>query len=251
MTLAAQQSAFLAAILDEDGPSDLPAAGLAIYRNNYRAQLLSAMEGTYPRTAKWVGEAAFTRAATHHVITHPPTGWSLDMVGEGFAETLSTLFAQDGEVAELARTEWAMQCAFVAADVPPMTVADFAEQTRAFDDAAWEAMRLSLHPAASIAPIHYDLPAIWHRLEAEALTDNDAPPLPEARFCVVYREGLRATFVTVDADEGRALTMAQSGASFGALCHAFAATMDDAAAAEKAGGLLGQWIHRGWVAAIA
>lgn len=251
MSLAAQQSAFLAAILDEEADSDLPAAGLAVYRNNYRAQLMAAMEATYPRTAKWVGEAAFARAAAHHVITNPPTGWSLDMVGEGFAETLSDLFKDDGEVAELARTEWAMQCAFVAADSETLAAADFAAQVAGFDDAAWEAMRLSLHPSVAAFPIKHDLPDIWRRLNADAPFDNDARLLSDATHCVVYREGLRTTFITVSAEEGRALNIARDGMSFGVLCKALTETMAEQAAAEMAGGLLGQWLQRGWVIAIA
>ena len=75
--------------------------------------------------------------------------------------------------------------------------------------------------------------------------------MPNSMYCVVYREGLRATFVVVGTDEGDALRLAQSGVSFGGLCQFFADTMDDAVAAETAGGLLGKWLQSGWIAAIA
>ena len=90
--LGALQRSFMAQVLDEDAP--LPhgwggrhAAGMGVYRNNYRSALIEALRSTYERTERWVGEAAFRRAAAHHVIANPPSSWTLDDAGAGLAIT--------------------------------------------------------------------------------------------------------------------------------------------------------------------
>ena len=81
-TLAQMQEAMLSNILDEDLP--LPghwnkrhAAGLAIYRNNYRSALIDALRSTFERTERLVREESFARAAAHHLIAKPPSSWTL------------------------------------------------------------------------------------------------------------------------------------------------------------------------------
>ena len=105
--LALRQQEFLACLLDDATP--LPAgwdtrrvAGMAVYRNAYRTRLIDALRETFERTAQLVGEDAFRRAAAHHLITNPPTGWTIDLTGERFAETCAELFAHDPDVAEVA-----------------------------------------------------------------------------------------------------------------------------------------------------
>src|SRR3546814_3597676 len=92
---------------------------MSVYRGNYRSALVEAMRSTYERTEKWVGEAAFRRAAAHHLIAHPPSSWTIDDAGAGFDRTCAELFANDPEVAELAWLEWTMLEAFTAPDVAP------------------------------------------------------------------------------------------------------------------------------------
>lgn len=246
MSLLATQSAFMAAILDEEAP-DSGGAGMAVYRNNYRGALLAAMAESYPRTRDWVGTAAFDRAAAHHVLTHPPSHWSLDFAGLGFAETCAVLFANDGDVAELARVEWALQVAFVAADAPPLTAADFAAATADFGEAEWEHLRLTLHPSVSIVAARYNLPEIWNRLNDGPPDDNTATPMDAPAACVIHREDCRAVFVMVSAAEAQCLSLAQSGAHFTAICAAHATGRDAETAAAEVGQMLARWLANGWL----
>ena len=90
-TLADRQAAFLRAILDEAAPlpegwGNSQAAGMAVYRGNYRSALMGALEESYQRTRQYVGEQAFVRAAINHAIKHPPSGWTIDEAGQGFDE---------------------------------------------------------------------------------------------------------------------------------------------------------------------
>ena len=131
------QQAFLACVLDDTAPA--PAgwttrqmAGLTVYRNAYRARLLDTLRDTFERTARLAGDEAFQQAAAHHLILHPPAHWTIDLAGEGFAETCAALFAGDPDVGELAWLEWAMHRAFAAPDAAPLTLNELAQATAQF-----------------------------------------------------------------------------------------------------------------------
>lgn len=261
-SLADRQAAFMAQVLDEDAP--LPsgwgarqAAGIAVYRGNYRAALVEALLDTYEKTARWVGEEAFRAAAAHHLIMHPPSSWTLDAAGEGFAETCAELFARDPDVAELAWLEWAMLEAFTAADHAPLDPAGFATATAGFGEAEWAELRFKLLPGTSAREVAHDLPAIWRAMSLDSSKDADEAHhtrLGSARAVLVWREGERSTFALREAEEGWAFVAVQSGMAFGELCLALAGADPSAQQAEsaamRAGAMLGRWLHDGLIVAI-
>jgi hypothetical protein len=136
-TLADRQAAFMAQVLNDEAPlpagwGDRHAQGMNVYRGNYRSSVIEALKSTYEKTERWVGEAAFQRAAAHHVITNPPSSWTLDDAGAGFDATCAELFRNDPEVAELAWLEWAMLQAFTAENVRPLDAEGFATKSAGF-----------------------------------------------------------------------------------------------------------------------
>lgn len=254
-TLAEQQRQFLNAVLDADQPvpagwTERHAAGLAIYRNNYRATLIEAMRATFARTARLVGSDAFHQAAAHHLIAHPPTGWTLDDVGAGFDRTCAELFRDDAEVAELAWLEWAMHRAFTARTMPALTGPGFAAACADFAEEDWAALGLVFAPAVAVMPVRHDLTALW-----PSLAHDDRPPaivvLDAPRHALVWRDGEEPVFALVDADEGRALSALLDGARWGDACTRLAAAIGDAAASIEAGRMLRDWIDRGLVSGVA
>lgn len=254
MTLARQQAAFMAQVLDEEaalppGWDARRAAGMAVYRNNYRTALVEAMRATYERTARWVGEAAFARAAAHHLILLPPASWTLDVIGRGFSYTLAELFARDPEVPELAALEWAMHCAFTAADAVPLDGAGLAAATAAFSDEDWGAMQVALVPGTVLVPARHNLAALWQALDEDAFAAPDYA-LAAPTDWLVWREGLNPVFRQTDAAEALALAAVLREANFGELCAELVARFGEAAGVERAGALLGQWIGDGLVAAV-
>lgn len=261
-SLARQQDSFLAMIHDDEAPA-LPgwtarqAAGMAVYRNNYRTALVDALADTFARTRTHVGEDAFRQAAAHHLITTPPAGWSIDDAGEGFDATCAALFVDDPEVAELAWLEWSMLLAFKARDVQPLDVAGFAAATAGFGETDWAMLRLHFMPGLAFGLVHNDLRSLW-----SALGDADSKPVPttadpalaEPATCTVWREGERPVFTLTGADENTALKAMTGGATFGEACALIAdnALAKDAAdAAMRAGTMLGRWLQEGMIAGIA
>ena len=257
-TLAARQAAFMAQVLDEDAPlpagwGDRHAAGMQVYRGNYRSSLVEALKNTYEKTERWVGEDAFRRAAAHHVIMHPPHSWTLDDAGAGFDATCAELFRNDTEVAELAWLEWAMLQAFTARDVTPLHPGRFAAQTAEFSEDHWANLRIEFLPGASAREVDHDLRTIWNALGEDDLVRPQSR-VDEPCGILVWREGERSTFMMGSAEEARAFSALQSGVNYGELCMLLAGEnpTDKQAhdAAMRAGALLGRWLNEGLIAAI-
>ena len=80
-------------------------AGLAVYQNNYRAQLVGCLEQAFPYLRRWVGEEAFLAVSITHIDRHPPHAWTLDAYPEGFYATLKEMFPGNPDVHELAWIE--------------------------------------------------------------------------------------------------------------------------------------------------
>ena len=253
-SLAEHQQNFMAQVLDDelalpDRWNERHVAGMDIYRNAYRARLVDALRETYERTAKWVGEDAFRKAAAHHVITRPPNSWTLDHVAEGFPNTLRELFAGDAEVAELGWLEWAMHRCFVAQDAEPLDAAGFGAAAAGFQEVDWGTMRLDFMPGTHQLTITHDIGKLW-----KALGDEDAGTpefaVSESLHCVVWREGVKPVFMQIHAAEGGALATMRNGATYGEACEALIEMLGEEQAVTEAGAMLGRWLHNGLIAGL-
>lgn len=258
--LAERQAMFLGAILDHDAPQppgwgDAQAEGMAVYRANYRSALMDGLAATFERTGRYVGEEAFRKARMHHAISHPPRGWTIDAVGEGFDRTCAQLFAHNPEVAELAWLEWSMLELATAPNAQTLSPEQFAGQSATFDDEDWANLRLQFQPRASARMVTGNLTALWQSLDGDG-TGQPEPLLTRPMGCLVWREGERPTFLLVEAESARAFALVQQGASYGELIEHLIG--DDPSpsgetiqnAAMRAGAMLGQWLREGMVIAV-
>lgn len=255
ISLAERQAEMMDCLLDEERsvPADWTssqAAGLEIYRNNYRTSLVEALRSTFERTERLVGEASFARAAAHHLITAPPSSWTLDLAGRGFPETCADLFAHDPEVAELAWLEWAMHTSFVAANSSALNMKDFAQAAADFTDIDWERMVFQFVPGIDVRTVRHDLKALWSSLEARE-GQAEIVLLEKASTAIVWREGERPVFLLVPEVEGDALSAMLAGATYGDACQKMVSAIGQDRAVETAGAMLGRWLGEGLVAGLA
>lgn len=261
--LAVRQEAFLAAILDEAAPlpegwGNSQAAGMVVYRGNYRGALMSTVGEIFERTARYVGEGPFRRASMHHLIKHPPTGWTIDEAGKGFDATCAELFGNNPEVAELAWLEWRMRDLATAPDAAVFTAQDFAEASAGFGDEEWGALTLSIQPRAAAKMVGHDLDALWRRLseDAQGAVSASEVRLAAPQSCLTWREGERPTFLMVEADHAAIFAAAQDGANYGELIGALLDGDEEPDpraienAAMRAGAMLGLWLNQGLVTGI-
>lgn len=266
-TLAERQDAFLASILDEGAPlpfgwGNSQAAGMAVYRGNYRGALMAALAETYERTALLLGPKDFAQGCINHAIAHPPGGWTIDEAGEGFDETCAKLFPDRLEVAELAWVEWSMLVLATAPDVQPLTPQDFAAASAEFGDEDWGALRLQFQPRAKARLVNHDLETLWQAIgNGDSNGDGDGDRVPDTQLqapatCLVSRDGERPTFTLLEADHAAAFAAMQDGANYGELIAVLLGQNDDPApqdihnAAMRAGAMLGAWLNEGVVTAI-
>lgn len=230
--LAERQAAFLAEVSAADDGPVCSSAGMAVYRNAYRARLCDALNHSFERTRRWVGEDPFAAAAAHFVLTHPSATWTLDAYGDAFPATLAELFREHPEVAELAWLEWRMQQAFAAPDQPELTATGLAGAELA--DGDWD--RVVFTPAAGFSsrPVHHDLAQMWNATSFDNADEKAPVPCPEQRL-IVWRKGAQPHFRHLGLDEWQVLGSLAGGMAFGAA----AALADDPSQ-------LGHWLA-GWI----
>ena len=217
-------------------------AGLAVYHNAYRAQLIDCLRDTYEKLAAWLGDDAFEAAARDYVEANPPHSWTLSDYGAGFVATLATIYREDPEVAELAWLDWTLRRAFEAADCEPIDAAGLA-------DIDWDQALFSFAPTLSLKLVQTNCAAIW-----SALAAGPMPPPAERLSCAttiqVWRAGLTPQFKTIPSTEARALRLAMVGFSFGEICKIAIDEADECEAVKAASQLLSAWLSDGIITEI-
>lgn len=217
-------------------------AGLDVYLNNYRSQLVAALESSFPQLRRWLGETAFLAAAAKHVEASPPSAWTLDAYGEDFPATIAALYPDGPECAELARIEWALAAAFTTPDIAPLS----AESLGAVE---WETARFVFVPNLAMLPVTTNAAALW-----QSLLDDTAPPaaqrLPAPGAVLLWRDGFNPSFRTIEQGEAEAILQLEAGMQFGALCAALADEHGEMGSAAIVGGWLGAWLRDGLIAEL-
>lgn len=217
------------------------AAGLGIYQNNYRSQLVGCLEGSFQVTRRWIGPSAFHRAVVRHIEDVPPSSWTLDHYPNDFPQTLGRCFPDDPEVAELATLELALEQAFVAPDQELVT-------TEKLESADWDNAVLRFTQSLQVHDVHTNAAAIW-----SALTDDGTPPAEDLEVLgdsvlLVWRKGIQSQFRAAAPIESRLLTLARAGYRFSVLCQQIEG--DDEIRARIGGECLGTWLATGLIVGI-
>ncbi len=216
--------------------------GLAVYQNNYRAQLAACLETGFPKTLAWVGHEAFHNAVVAHVGRVPPSSWTLDAYPRDFPATLGLLFPSDAEIAELATLELALEEAFVGPDAAPI----FADALGEID---WDRALLSFVPTLDLRPLTTNAPAIWAAV-VEGVQPPSAETLPQGGALLVWRHGMISRFRAIDSLEEQAILLVLSGMRFAQLCTAIVDLRGEADGVALTGGYLGQWLSEGLLTKI-
>lgn len=216
--------------------------GLAIYQNNFRAQLAACLEESFEKTRQWIGGEAFHEAVVHHVERVPPSSWTLDAYPRDFPQTLATLYPIDHEVAELAGLELALADAFVGPDAARLTAGQIAT-------ADWNRARLIFAPTLEILRLTTNAAAIWTALAEEASPPMSAL-LPAAGALLVWRDGETPRFRAIDTMEKRAILQIRGGMTFAQLCAELVDVVGETEGVAAAGAWLAQWLADGLLSDI-
>jgi len=210
------------------------AAGLAVYQNNYRTQLVNCLKHTFPNLQTWLGEEEFRNAAIAHIDKYPPHAWTLDAYAEDFGQTLRERFPNNPDIHELAWIELALGEAFVARDAQPLTL-------DALATVDWDNAKLRLTPSLRVQVMTTNVEAIWSAL-CEELTPPPSEMLAEAGGLMVWRRQFTSRLREIDGLEYAALVQLQRNGSFVDLCEMLVARLGEEDGVAKAGSLLAGWL---------
>jgi Putative DNA-binding domain len=217
-------------------------AGLGVYQNNYRAQLVACLEDAYARVKAWLGDEPFLAATIAHIEQTHPRDWSLDRYGHDFAETLRTRYPQDPEVAELAWLDRTLADVLVAPDANPLEP----DQLAIVD---WEHAVLRLTPSLRLGRLTTNSAAIWSALSAGTVPPS-VEQLPTPATLLVWRQGFTSCFRTLDGRETQAIEHVRAGRTFGALCANLVGSEGEEAGVRIAGTWLAQWLREGLLVGV-
>lgn len=248
MSLLALQRDFRRWLTEESSAAALElggepaAAGLAVYLNNYRSQLMSSLAETFERTRAWMGETAFDGAAATHIDRRPPSSWTLDAYGAGFLDTLASLYPDKPEVGELAALEHGLAQCYAGPDCPPLAAS-------ALGEIDWDRAVLTVVPTLRLLPERTNAAVLWRALNAGTAPPAAALLDPPGRL-TLWRQDFTPSFRSLEGAEGEALERIASGLSFGELCAWVIERHGEADGTAMAGAWLGQWLRDGLIAAI-
>lgn len=220
---------------------------LGIYGGAYVGRLVEALVSNYPALHSLMGEADFHALGEAYVRAHDSQSFSIRYYGDALADFLSQVpqYAEVPVLGELARWEWAMSCAFDAADAPALDAAVL----QAIDADDWARLRFAWHPSVSRLDLNWNVPQLWR-----ALSDEEEPPqlsyTEDGAPWVLWRQQLTTYFRSLAQPEGAALDAARNGATFGALCELVCVHAGAEAAPARAATLLRGWVEGGLISGV-
>jgi hypothetical protein len=181
------------------------------YRNNAWQFFATALEQTYPVMQRRVGSEYFRQLAREYRLAHPSRCGDLHSAGADFAAWLDGQMTGSGYewLADLARLEWAVADAAVAAVTPAAPLAELAAMTA--DSLA--DLRLSLQPSVRLIESAYPVWSVWQANQRE-----DAEPVDLAQggeHCVIACLDDRPIVYRIDAIDFRVLERLARGETLG------------------------------------
>jgi hypothetical protein len=147
-----------------------PQTRVAIYRGNILANYRKVLAASYPVVRRLVGSPFFDTATDRFVLGHPSRHGDVNRYGGDYAVFLASYppARELSYLADVARLEWAIDQANIAADAAPLDVAALA--TVASD--ALADLRFSLHPAARLIASPFPILRIWQVNQPEHEGDD-------------------------------------------------------------------------------
>jgi hypothetical protein len=135
------------------------ATRVGVYRNNILGNYRKALAATYPVVLRLVGAPFFNAAIDGFVRAHPSTRGDVNRYGGELARFLASYPPARGlgYVPDVARLEWAIDQANIAANAPPL---DLAALGNVPPEELGE-LRFVLHPSAHLIASPYPILHIW------------------------------------------------------------------------------------------
>lgn len=224
-----------------------PAGRLRIYRNNAREGFLATLRAGFPVLERLVGEDYFRQLAFEYRTRFPSTSGNLYHVGAQLAGYLQERFAATAYAyfADVARLEWALQEAMVAAEHASLDLS----RLRAVAEQDYGRLAFRMHPAARLVSSPFPVLTIWNANQPGADASQTIDLGSGAERVLVLRAHEEVEMRRLGAAEFAFLAAIDAGRALGpAIGVAHEAVREARAAPETAGFDAGAALQ-GWVAA--
>jgi hypothetical protein len=210
---------------------------LHIYASAYRLRLEEALAANYPMLQTHLGPQAFVAVALEYLDGHPSTYVSIRTFGNHLAQWLAGHRANEPWLAELARLEWALGCAFDARDAAPIDI----ESLAAVGAEDWSILTFRFSAAVQRLSLTTNAPALY-----QAATDGQSTPaghvLPATGEWLVWRTSLQAHYRSLAKAEAIGLDTLLAGGTFADACERLAEFGDEASVPAMAAAFLKRWL---------
>ena len=219
--LATHQHAFASALRDRTSDAIAPllttdaatsARRVGIYRANSIAGATKALAGAYPVMAEVVGNEFFDALARAYWNRVPSKSGDLGDYGDAFASFLADFehVADMPWLADLARLEWAVHRASLAADATPLAAATLA----GVPPASLSSLILELVPGTATIVSRYPIVRVWSLHQSGS--DRSAGFTIDwniAETALVTRRGFEVKVIATDAAAAIAIEAMRQGAT--------------------------------------
>jgi Putative DNA-binding domain len=189
-----------------------PQSRVGIHRNNFLGALTAALGQSFPAVHRLVGEAFFDRAAALFIETSPPNSAYLNEYGADFPAFLARFppAAALAYLGDVARLEWAVNCAFHAPDAEPLDLSRLA----ALPPDEHARVAFVPHPSLRIVHANHPVEEIWRAvLAADDAAMAVIDPRPSPVWLLVQRTDLDVSVERVGTDEAEFLAILCAGRS--------------------------------------
>jgi hypothetical protein len=195
----------------------------------------------------YLGSSAFAaisrRYAMSDALSDGNTRWFSRNLSKFLGET--SPYSKNPELAEIARLEAALNCAFEAAEAPILSLTDFGRA----EINGLENCRIEIHPSAHRLSFTTNATSIW-----SALKCDEAPPRPERldqpSELLIWRQGVHPRFRILGKEEATAFDMARQGISVFKIATSFAKLDRAETPMQGAANYLRGWVEAELVSAL-
>jgi uncharacterized protein len=195
-----------------------PAGGIedrwAVYARGLPVRIEEALQEDFPALGRILGGGPYRSLVARYVRACPPRSFDLGRAGDRLSRFLQNdpLTAELPFLPDLARMEWRLSRAFVAADVEPLAWVDLAGE----DPEAVAETPLAVRPGTALVRSQWPIHDLWSCREMP----DDAVSVPlegRPQRVLIWREGLEVRCRTVEETEARLVEGAAAGSSLAAL----------------------------------
>lgn len=249
-SLADLQRSFQSAVLSGDATplashvENRAVERITIYQDAYRIRLREALASNYPQLKVLIGTDAFDSIAGTLIDAYPSTHPSIRWFGRELSALLADMFPAQPGLREFAQLEWALSCAFDAADAETVAISRLTE----CQAEQWPRLKFSFHSSVQCLLLHTNAAQVYKAVTQE----HPAPSFTslDATSWVVWRDDLTPRYRSLAEDEADALRALLSGNSFADMCALLCTHHALDAVAVRAIELLQQWINASMICGV-